>query len=411
MRIAFIVTGFPRLSQTFLDMQVAELLKRGVEVRIFATTRVEGEPVHPFVTETGMLEHVTYRGRPHPNRLRRLAQALKHVLKQKFKRWPGLLATHNPFKYGMQGLSGTPVMRFDESLANGEFDVVHCHFGTVAQPIATLAAARLVKSPILTTFYGYDASAYLDQNGPDVYRHVFGQSEKLLVLSQAMGDRLIESGAAPDSLVIHHLGVDTSSFTYLPRSARDDGSCRLIIVCRLVEKKGIAQTLEALAIARRLNDRLSFTVIGDGPLLAELIALRDSLGLGEVVAFEGRQTQDQVMTSLAEHDVFLSPSVTAADGDKEGTPTAIIEASAAGMPIISTFHAGIPEVVIDGESGFLVPERDIEALADAIVRMAASAERWSEMGQRGRSHIEAEFDAGRQAERLIEIYRRTSAKR
>jgi colanic acid/amylovoran biosynthesis glycosyltransferase len=107
---------------------------------------------------------------------------------------------------------------------------------------------------------------------------------------------------------------------------------------------------------------------------------------------------------MAEAHVFLLPSVIAADGDEEGTPTVLAEASCAGLPVLSTRHSGIPEMVLDGRTGFLVPERDVAALADRLEELLARPELWAEMGREGRRHVEAEFDVRKLNQRLVSLY-------
>ena len=117
----------------------------------------------------------------------------------------------------------------------------------------------------------------------------------------------------------------------------------------------------------------------------------------------GPLPRERVRTLLDESHLLLAPSVTAADGDQEGTPVAIMEAMASGLPVVSTLHSGIPEVVKDGVTGLLVPERDVDALAEGLRRLVESPASWAGMGKRGRAVIEQEYDVGVLGGRLVEI--------
>jgi colanic acid/amylovoran biosynthesis glycosyltransferase len=141
-------------------------------------------------------------------------------------------------------------------------------------------------------------------------------------------------------------------------------------------------------------------VFGDGPLRERLGMLAADLGIADRVAFEGRQGQEGVREGLARSDVLVAASVTAADGDEEGIPNVLKEAMASGMPVLGTRHAGIPELVEDGVSGWLVPERNEPALAEALVRLASEPERWAAMGRAGRAKIEREYDIDRLNDRF-----------
>ena len=159
--------------------------------------------------------------------------------------------------------------------------------------------------------------------------------------------------------------------------------------------------------------RAEYRVFGDGPLRERLTALAGELGLGDRVVFEGRQGQEAVREGLDRADVLVAASVTAADGDEEGIPNVLKEAMASGMPVVGTRHAGIPELVDDGISGWLVPERDEAQLAEALVRLAAEPERWPAMGRAGRAKVEREYDIHRLNDRfaaLLETLIRSEAR-
>jgi colanic acid/amylovoran biosynthesis glycosyltransferase len=161
----------------------------------------------------------------------------------------------------------------------------------------------------------------------------------------------------------------------------------LLTVARLVEKKGIDVALRALGSLRDELPGIRYEVIGDGPLRAELGSLAVSLGIADRVRFAGAVTNDAVQQAMRDADLFVLPSLTAPSGDEEGTPTVLFEAAYAGLPVLATRHAGIPDVVADGESGVLVEENDPAALADGLRTVLAARERWPAMGEAGRRLI------------------------
>jgi colanic acid/amylovoran biosynthesis glycosyltransferase len=130
----------------------------------------------------------------------------------------------------------------------------------------------------------------------------------------------------------------------------------------------------------------------------------ETLRVGDRVQFLGSKTREEVAELLAAAHLLLAPSVTAADGDQEGIPNTLKEAMAAGLPVVSTLHSGIPELVEDGRSGFLVPERDSEALADRVGWLVDRPDSWPDMGRAGRSRVEAEYDIAKLSIRLVELY-------
>ena len=200
-----------------------------------------------------------------------------------------------------------------------------------------------------------------------------------------MDARLRALGCAQRHIRRVPLSVEPSSGDEpVGRAPRDDGEVRLLTVARLVEKKGHAHALRAIARVRDELPSLRYDVIGDGPLRADLEALAGTLGIADRVHFHGAASSDAVRRAMDDADLFVLPSVTASDGDEEGTPTVLLEAAYRRLPVLSTRHAGIPEMVADGESGVLVAEGDDAALADGLRAMVRSRERWPAMGEAGR---------------------------
>jgi colanic acid/amylovoran biosynthesis glycosyltransferase len=227
-----------------------------------------------------------------------------------------------------------------------------------------------------------------------------------------MGRSIVALGCPPDKMRVHHLGIDLSLIPFEPRVWKPGEPLRVLLSGSFREKKGFPYAIEALArLARSLP--LEVTIIGDEHgeprTIREKQKILEAIERGELSACTrrlGYQPYRTVMEEARRHHVFLSPSVTAADGDTEGgAPVSLIEMSASGMMIVSTTHCDIPGVILDGKTGWLAPERDVDALVAHLEWIAANPERWSDMQRAGRAHIEAEFDARRQGERLGAIYR------
>ena len=174
----------------------------------------------------------------------------------------------------------------------------------------------------------------------------------------------------------------------------------MISVARLVEKKGIEYAIRAMARLVASEVKVQYRIIGDGPLLAPLKQLVSEMHLHEHIVFLGAKTSDEVIHELSGAHLFLAPSVTSYCGDMEGIPTVLMEAMAAGLPVISTLHSGIPELVEDGVSGKLVGERDVQALAQAMRELVANVEQWPAMGAAGREKVLREFNIKKLNERL-----------
>lgn len=157
------------------------------------------------------------------------------------------------------------------------------------------------------------------------------------------------------------MGIDTKKFLFSPRKLRFDGKIHLLTVARLVEKKGIQYSIQAVAKVVKKYPQIEYKIAGDGPLKSDMESLIDGLKVNGNVKLLGGKQQGEIIELMKDADIFLAPSVTSNDGDQEGIPVAIMEALAQGLPVISTYHSGIPELVQDGISGFLVPERDTKS--------------------------------------------------
>ncbi len=292
--------------------------------------------------------------------------------------------------------------------------IIHAHFGPSG--CEAIGLKRLLGIPVLTSFYGYDLGALLDW-APEWrkrYEMLFERGDMFVVEGPHMKSVLAGLGCDREKIIVNHLGVDLDSLPCHPRKPPLDGTVRVLAAASFREKKGLPYAVEAFGMARASSSSIdmSMTIIGgsrgveaDEREREKVLETIRHYGLEDRVRLLGYQPYEMFRKALYDHHIFIAPSVTASDGDIEGgAPVAIIEASASGMPVISTWHCDIPEVVIDGESGYLVPERDAEALAACLTDLASDTSRWAVMGRHGREHIEKHYDARHQAEKLEGIY-------
>ncbi|HEX5436699.1 MAG TPA: glycosyltransferase [Gemmatimonadaceae bacterium] len=402
MRIAVIVESFPELSETFILRQITGLLELGHDVAIFANRSPARGPVHAEVREYALGRRVRYVHPPNAaERSWRRDTLLALRVAMRRPRAMRLLRRAQSAEFGgfRSLLSRLPVL-----LPGGGYDVVHCHFGDVA--LAYRFAAAYWHIPFIASFHGFDYSRYPAMHGAGVYEPLFRTVDCVTVNGAYARARLEELGCPPPALRVLHYGVPLDDgAAALRRAEHSNGAVRLLTVARLVEKKGVEYAIRAVARVARTAPALRYDIIGEGPLRGELEALARALGVGDRVVFHGARAQDAVRAAMMEADIFVLPSVTATDGDQEGTPTVLIEASSYGLPVVSTHHSGIPEVVLDEASGFLVAERDVEALADRLECLVAHPERRVAMGRAGRCHIEREFDIQVLNRRLEALYR------
>ena len=282
-------------------------------------------------------------------------------------------------------------------------DLVHAHFGPDAVGVTT--ACQKLGIPLVVALYGYDFAVLpVEKRWRDGYSRLFGYAARLIVTSAFAAGYLRWLNCPGDKISVIHSGIDLDLFPFEERKPAFGRPVRFIAIGRLVDKKGTRYALEALAMTRRKYPDITYTHIGAGPLQRELKSLAIELGVDDICDFRGAQPHSAVLDALREADVLLMPSVTSPNGDVESQGIALQEAQAMGLPVIATWHAGFSEGVVVGESGYLLPERNVEALAERMAHLISHQESWAEMGRRGRAFVEEQFDARKEAAKLENVY-------
>jgi len=297
--------------------------------------------------------------------------------------------------------------RYKVALHGLKPDVIHAHFGpmgVLAWPIAGALDVGLV-----TTFYGYDMSLLARMaTWRRAYRMLFQHGAIFLVEGSNMARHLAAMGCPEEKICIFRIGVNLAAIDRHgePRT-ESGGRPRLLMAGRMVEKKGMSYGLSAFAQVAGKYPHATLRVVGDGPMRDALRTQAAQQRIDGRVEWLGGLSYPGYLRELHQASVFLAPSVVAADGDSEGgAPTTLLEAQAARVPVLSTTHADIPEVVLDGESGYLVPERDVDALAERLAWLLGHPGAWQSLGAAGRAHVEANHNVAVQARILEGIYAR-----
>ncbi len=283
--------------------------------------------------------------------------------------------------------------------------LIHAHMGW--EGVRTLPIAHRYHLPLVTTFYGRDAG-YMPHRYPwwrRWYRHLFQEGALFFVEGPHLGRTLEALGCPPSKIRVVHLGIDLERIPCCARPLRPGAPIEILVSSSLRPKKGVRAAVRAFGSLARRYPHARLRILGDGPQRRPIEESIRRRHLGDRVVMEGYVSYDRHLEALQEAHLFLAPSRTAPDGDSEGgAPVALIEAQAAGVPIISTRHADIPEVVEDTVSGLLSPEFDDDALARNLEWMLEHPSTWQRMGRAGRARMEREFDARRQAELAESLY-------
>jgi len=354
MRILFVVGYFPVLSETFIINQITQLIDRGHEVFIYSFRKGNLKKVHADINKYHLLKRTSY----------------------------GRFPAKAP-----------------------PFDIIYCQFGVQGAKLLRAKRRYKFKSKLVTCFRGSDISCYLKRR-PRAYRALFGGGGDLfLPVCKFFKQKLIKQKCNSKKIVVHHSAIDCEKFSYKKRTLNPGEKIRIVTVGRLVEKKGMKYAIRAIAKLVNKYPYIEYTIVGDGPLREQFALLIKTLKLENHVTLHGAATHSEVLKVLNKAHIFILSSVDGSDGNQEGIPNALKEAMACGIPVVSTFHAGIPELIEDGVSGLLALQRSSGELAKKVQYLIMHPEKWVAMGQAGRKKIEQEFEIKNTVDKLERLFR------
>jgi colanic acid/amylovoran biosynthesis glycosyltransferase len=378
------------------------LIELGHEVSIFADKSMRNVRIHDNYEKYGLSKQTRHYGIPQ-NKFVRVLKAILLIIKYAPANYSVIFRSLNVFRYGKSSWSLSLLFMSVALLERGPFDIIHCQFGALGPSGIALNQICSSNSKLVTSIRGYDVTVYL-KNHPGIYDELFREGNLFLPVCTFLKERLVQEGCEEKKIVVHHSGIDCSKFEYIQREWDPGEPIRVLTIARLIEKKGVGFAIDAVSRLLSEGEKIEYSVVGDGPLREDLQQLIESMGIERQVRLLGWKTHEEVRRLLEESHVLVAPSLTSESGDQEGIPNAIKEAMASGLPVISTFHSGIPELVTDGVSGLLVPERDTASLADALAYLMSHPEVCKRMGKAGRMQVEQEFDTNSLNKKLEELY-------
>jgi colanic acid/amylovoran biosynthesis glycosyltransferase len=432
LRIAMFAGSFPVISETFIVRQIIALLDLGHEVDIYADTRADPQsPVHCEVADYRLLDRTTFMDMPAEaapwempvlpltgrtwlpgsdrsvRNATRVARAIPTLLRCAV-RAPGLtLGMVRRSESGYRASSLSAIYRLGRLLGRpNPPDVIHAQFGPVGNSFRF--ARRLWKAPLVVSFHGYDFCTVPRREGARVYEKLFADADAVIVNSDFTRQRVEALGCPPHRIRKIPVGLDPGRFPFRERVPRPDEPVRILTVGRLVEIKGHEYCLRAVSQLRERHPAVRLEVAGDGPLRRPLEDLAAKLKLQGIVTFHGACDGLTVSRLMNESHLFVLASVNV-EGDQEGQGLVLQEAQACGLPVIATNSGGLPEGLVPGRSGFLVPERDADALAGRLAQLIEHPELLAPMGRCGRAWIEERYDLAKLSRRMVELYAETLA--
>ncbi|WP_312946074.1 colanic acid biosynthesis glycosyltransferase WcaL [Superficieibacter sp.] len=391
MKVGFFLLKFPLSSETFVLNQIVAFIDMGYEVEIVALQKGDLQNTHPAFHEYRLAEKTRWLQDEPQGRLAKLRHRAWRTVKGVYR--PATWRALNLRRYGDEARNLILPAICATAPRGLHADVYIAHFGPAGVTASRLRELGVIDGKIATVFHGIDISSrdVLARYTPQ-YRQLFRSGDVMLPISELWAQRLRTMGCPPEKVQVSRMGVDMQRFSRRPLRAPGE-TLNIISVARLTEKKGLHVAIDACRLLRAQGVNFRYRILGPGPWERRLRALIEQHQLEDVVELCGFRPGHEVKVMLDEADVFLLPSITGSDGDMEGIPVALMEAMAVGIPVVSTVHSGIPELIDSGESGWLVAENDATALAARLAAFKTlNGEALLPVLNRARQKVETEFN-------------------
>lgn len=390
-RIGYVLKVYPRFSETFIVTEILAREAHGDDLSIYALRPTTDARFHPEIARVEA--NVTWISRyaKGADLWARIADGVQDpAMRDRF-------AATLPHLADLPGDEVAQGVELAQAVVADGITHLHAHFATLAGRAAWIAS-RLTGVPFTLTTHAKD----IFHESVDLawLRRLAADADRVIAISRfnlAHLERVLDGTGARITLQYNALELDRFPYRDLPEPGQ---RLKVAAVGRLVAKKGFADLVDAAAQATAAGLPLRVTIAGDGELAPALQARIDELGLRDTVRLVGPRTQTQIRILIEEADVFAAPCIPADDGNVDGLPTVVLEAMAVGTPVVATAVTGLPEVVLDGETGVLLEPGDVSGLADALSAFAAGRLPAAAMSANARALIEERFDSRRHAATL-----------
>ena len=406
MKITYLMNEFPVLTENFIIYEIDGLLKRHVDIRVLSLAKPADERFSDIPEKSGFAHIIKYARQFNNEKLHgiySLFWLLRLACKGRFSAISKILKDKS--QLGIYPRFHLLRIAHQIEICHPGSDILFCHFGPLGKLGASLKYYGLIKHKLITSYHGYDLSRYIKTHGEDAYENLFKYADKLLFVSDYFRKKAISLGATAEKTEVVHTAIDCQLFSYQPRQYPQEPVFRFITVGRLTPKKDHASLVKVFARLIEANPQrqLSLKIIGAGPDQALISEAIHSSNVAEQVQLLGAMQHADVLKQLNQSDIFVLNCVTADDGDEEGIPGSLMEAMALGMPVVSTDHTGVPELVEHLQSGLIAQEKNNETLLAMLQTILDRPELWPLFSQRGRQKVESDFERNKESDKLLAI--------
>lgn len=398
LKIAYVMSRFPKHTETFIVNEMCAVEEEGVPIEVFPLIRQKDRIIHLEAEKFVKCAHYAFAISPSivAANWKIAKKDVRLYFKTLFEVLAGAFGSANYF-FGALGIFPKSVL-FANRMVEAGVTHIHAHFSN-HPGVAALIVHRLTGIPFSFTAHGHDIHVDRTMLKEKVEAAAFAvtvseYNRKLMIDDCAIG--------AERKIHVIHCGVDTRKFQAVQRNS-SQAPVKIVCVASLVEVKGHTYLIKACNLLRERKLNFSCDLIGEGHYREEIEQEIDTLGLGDHIRLHGACTQDKVREFLNSSDVCVLASVPTKRGAREGIPVSLMEAMAVGLPVVASEISGIPELVENDYSGFLVPPRDVETLADRLGKLIIDHRARNRMGEAGRNVISRDFNLKSNVKYLIEL--------
>ena len=405
LQVAVVVETIPKVSETFVLNHITGLIDAGAEVSVFAYYKEESGKIHPSFHSYQLAQKINYKpGMPGPF-IKRIRAAIA-VIKKIRKQCPSFLfKALNVFKYGAPAFKLHLLYEGAAFISTASFDLVHCHFGTMANRFLRYRKMGLLNAPLVVSFHGIDMDSP-EAGNPAFYRELKKTGKLFIANSEFSKKKLLQLGFTREKIRVIPVSLDLQAFKRVERKTKTASEPVIFItVARFIKLKGIEYSIKAIRDVIQSGYRnVRYRVIGEGPEQENLENLVKESGIGEYVSFTGALPQNQVINELEQADIFLLNGIRV-DGREETQGLVIQEAQAMGLPVIVSNIGGVAEGLTPDVSGFVVPPGNTGAIVEKMIVLINDPAKRIAMGREGRLLVEKKFSNKQSTIDLLACYK------
>ncbi|MFW2366443.1 MAG: glycosyltransferase family 4 protein [Desulforhopalus sp.] len=403
--LGYILKGYPRISETFISNEILLLEKMGFTMRLFPMRQPRESFSHSSVKEiTARVDYLPTELLPDFFRL--LLPNILLAVKRPHQFRKCLRTAQQGISKGrelatLKHLLQAGFLTNNHLLADKNIVQLHGHFAHSPTSVTMFAS---ILSDIPFSFTAHAKDIYTS-NPVKIARKI--EHANFVVTCTKHNKEYLQNLAGNSSTPIYCIyhGIDLNLFKYNGRHHAAREPFKLLTVARMTEKKGLPTIYKALARLRDRNIEFRHTLIGDGDDRDTILALISSLGLDANCSWRGTQTHAEVLKHFKESDLFVLGCEIAKNGDRDGIPNVLVESLAMGVPAVSTNVSAIPEILVNGKTGIIVPSKSAKELEKAMVEVLTNDNLRKQLIKNGQTHVQNQFDNGYWIERLAAIFR------